>query len=83
VACGTGRFGPVLAAPVIESSGSTFPLISSGSPGAGSAAVVHDVARCLRPGRRFVYLGLRPCFVGPFVNRATERQDLTLSSVTG
>jgi SAM-dependent methyltransferase len=47
------------------------------------AAVVHDVARCLRPGGRFIYLGLHPCFVGPFVNRMTENEDLTLSFVTG
>jgi SAM-dependent methyltransferase len=47
------------------------------------AAVVHDVARCLRPGGRFVYLGVHPCFVGPFVNRVTEREDMALSFVTG
>jgi Methyltransferase domain len=46
-------------------------------------AVVHDVARCLRPGGRFVYLGVHPCFVGPFVYRMTEAEDLTLSFVTG
>jgi ubiquinone/menaquinone biosynthesis C-methylase UbiE len=47
------------------------------------AAVVREVARCLRPGGRFIYLGLHPCFVGPFVNRMTEREDLALSFVTG
>ena len=47
------------------------------------AAVVQDVARCLRPGGRFVYLGVHPCFVGPFVNRMTEADDLTLSFETG
>jgi SAM-dependent methyltransferase len=47
------------------------------------AAVVRDVARCLCPGGRFVYLGVHPCFVGPFVYRMTERDDLTLSFVTG
>jgi ubiquinone/menaquinone biosynthesis C-methylase UbiE len=29
------------------------------------AAVVRETARVLRPGGRFVYLGLHPCFVGP------------------
>jgi SAM-dependent methyltransferase len=47
------------------------------------AAVVDEVARCLRPGGRFVYLGVHPCFVGPFVNRMTEREDLVLRFVTG
>jgi SAM-dependent methyltransferase len=47
------------------------------------AAVVADVARCLRPGGRFVYLGVHPCFVGPFVYRMTEADDLTLSFVAG
>lgn len=47
------------------------------------AAVVHDVARCLRPGGRFIYLGVHPCFVGPFVYRMTESEDLALSFVTG
>jgi SAM-dependent methyltransferase len=47
------------------------------------AAVVRDVARCLRPGGCFVYLGLHPCFVGPFVNRMTERENLKLSFTVG
>jgi SAM-dependent methyltransferase len=47
------------------------------------AAVVREVARCLRPGGRFIYLGVHPCFVGPFVYRMNESEDLTLSFVTG
>lgn len=47
------------------------------------AAVVRDAARCLRPGGRFIYLGLHPCFVGPFVYRLSESEDLTLRFVTG
>jgi SAM-dependent methyltransferase len=47
------------------------------------AAVVREVARCLRSGGRFVYLGLHPCFVGPFVNRMAEPEDLMLRFVTG
>jgi SAM-dependent methyltransferase len=47
------------------------------------AAVVRDVARCLRPGGRFIYVGLHPCFLGPFVNRTTEAQDLALTFVAG
>jgi len=46
-------------------------------------AVVRDVARCLCPGGRFIYLGLHPCFVGPFVYRLAEHEDLALSFVTG
>jgi hypothetical protein len=39
----------------------------------------------VRPGiaRCFVYLGLHPCFVGPFVYRMTESQDLALNFATG
>jgi SAM-dependent methyltransferase len=29
------------------------------------AAVVHEVARVLRPGGPFVYVGAHPCFIGP------------------
>jgi SAM-dependent methyltransferase len=29
------------------------------------AAVLREVARVVRPGGRFVYLGVHPCFVGP------------------
>lgn len=47
------------------------------------AAVVREVTRCLRPGGRFVYLGVHPCFVGPFVYRLTEAEDLRLSFVPG
>jgi SAM-dependent methyltransferase len=47
------------------------------------AAVVRDVARCLRPGGRFVYVGLHPCFLGPFVNRVTESLDVGLRFVPG
>jgi hypothetical protein len=47
------------------------------------AAVVHDVARCLRSGGRFVYLGVHPCFVGRFVNRMTERADMALTFTPG
>jgi SAM-dependent methyltransferase len=47
------------------------------------AAVVREVARCLRPAGRFIYLGTHPCFVGPFVYRLTERDDLALNFVPG
>ncbi len=32
------------------------------------AAVMAEVARVLRPGGRFAYLGVHPCFVGPHVD---------------
>ncbi len=47
------------------------------------AAVVREVARCLRPGGRFAYLGVHPCYVGPFVYRLAEQQDLSLTFTTG
>ena len=43
------------------------------------AAVVREVARCLRPGGRFAYLGVHPCYVGPFVYRLDEQQDQSLT----
>ena len=47
------------------------------------AAVVREVARCLRPGGRFAYLGVHPCYVGPFVYRLDEQQDQSLTFTTG
>jgi SAM-dependent methyltransferase len=47
------------------------------------AAVVRDVARCLRPGGRFIYVGLHPCFIGPFVSRTDEPRDLELRFTPG
>jgi SAM-dependent methyltransferase len=47
------------------------------------AAVARELARCLRPGGRLVYVGLHPCFVGPFLNRMTEDRDRRLSLVPG
>jgi SAM-dependent methyltransferase len=32
--------------------------------------VVRDIARVLRPGGRFVHVGVHPCFVGGFANRS-------------
>jgi SAM-dependent methyltransferase len=116
VACGTGRYGRVLAEAGYRAVGfdisadqlrfarrrlgaavradARFLPVRDASVGVAAgmffhtdvedfAAVVRDVARCLRPGGRFVYLGLHPCFVGPFVNRMTEREDLALNFVTG
>ena len=47
------------------------------------AAVVREVARCLRADGRFIYVGLHPCFLGPFVNRMNESLDLGLHFVPG
>jgi SAM-dependent methyltransferase len=47
------------------------------------AAAVREVARCLRPGGRFIYAGLHPCFIGPFVNRMSESQERRLQFLPG
>ena len=47
------------------------------------AAVVREVARCLRPGGRFAYLGVHPCYVGPFVYRLDEQRDKSLTFTPG
>jgi ubiquinone/menaquinone biosynthesis C-methylase UbiE len=47
------------------------------------AAVVREVTRCLRPGGRFAYLGVHPCYVGPFVYRLDEQQDQSLTFTPG
>lgn len=47
------------------------------------AAVTREVARCLRPRGRFVYVGLHPCFIGPFVNRMSESEDRRLHFAPG
>jgi SAM-dependent methyltransferase len=48
-----------------------------------SATVVREVARCLRPGGRFAYLGVHPCYVGPFVYRLDEQKDQSLTFTPG
>jgi SAM-dependent methyltransferase len=116
VACGTARYGPILAeagyravgfdvsadqlrfgrnrlCAAVRADARFLPVRDAAVPVAVGmffhtdvedfAAVVRDVARCLRPDGRFIYLGLHPCFVGPFVNRLTEAEDLTLTVVTG
>ncbi len=47
------------------------------------AAVLRQVARCLRPGGRFIYVGLHPCFIGPFVNRTSESEQGQLRFLPG
>ena len=42
------------------------------------AAVSRQVARCLRPQGRFIYAGLHPCFIGPFVDRTSESAERRL-----
>jgi SAM-dependent methyltransferase len=42
------------------------------------APVAREVARCLRPQGRFIYAGLHPCFIGPFVNRMDESAERRL-----
>lgn len=116
VACGTGRYGRLLAeagyravgfdisadqlrfarprlAAAVRADARFLPVgdasvtVAAGmffhTDVADFAAVVREVARCLRPGGRFVYLGLHPCFVGPFVYRLAEAEDLALRFATG
>ena len=115
VACGTGRFGPVLADAGYRAVGFDLSAdqlrfarrrlaavradirslpVADASVGMATgmffhtdvedfAGVVREVARCLRSGGRFLYLGLHPCFVGPFVYRLDEDQDLTLTFRAG
>jgi SAM-dependent methyltransferase len=40
------------------------------------AAVVREVARVLRPGGRFVHVGVHPCFCGGFADRSDRRAVL-------
>jgi SAM-dependent methyltransferase len=47
------------------------------------AAIVREVARCLRPRGRFIYAGLHPCFLGPFLNRMSESEDRKLTLLPG
>jgi SAM-dependent methyltransferase len=60
---------------VVEADAATLPFEDESFDGAVSvfthtdvedfSAVVAEVARVLRPGSAFVYLGVHPCFVGP------------------
>jgi SAM-dependent methyltransferase len=112
VACGTGRYGRVLAgagyrpvgfdisadqlrfarprlAGAVRADARFLPVRDASVPLAAGfffhtdvadfAAVIRDVARCLCPRGRFIYLGLHPCFVGPFVYRLAEHEDLALT----
>ena len=38
------------------------------------AGVVREIARVLRPGGRFVHLGVHPCFVGAFADWSDQRR---------
>ena len=42
------------------------------------AAMTREVARLLRTGGRFVYIGTHPCFIGPFLKRSLERESSEL-----
>lgn len=41
-----------------------------------AATVFREAARVLRPGGRFVYVGVHPCFVSPTVERREDGPDL-------
>jgi SAM-dependent methyltransferase len=115
VACGTGRFGPMLAeagyrpigvdissdqlrlarrrlSAVVQADACCLPLgdgITQMAVGLyfhtdveDFDAVVREIARCLASGGRLTYVGLHPCFVGPFIERSDEDRShqVTISS---
>ncbi len=41
--------------------------------------VFGEVERILRPGGRFVYIGIHPCFVGPFIEISDEKTQIVHS----
>lgn len=43
------------------------------------AAVLHEVARVLRPDGRFVHIGVHPCFIGAFADR-TDPARITIDA---
>jgi SAM-dependent methyltransferase len=47
------------------------------------ATVVAEAARMLRPGGKLLYLGLHPCYVGGFLDRAEELESRQLRLVGG
>ena len=47
------------------------------------SAVTSEIARCLTPGGRFVYVGLHPCFIGAFVDRTDEADSQALQFTPG
>ncbi len=47
------------------------------------AAAVAEVARCLEAGGTFIYIGLNPCFIGPFVARLDEAEGKALNFAGG
>ncbi|GAA5189797.1 hypothetical protein GCM10023322_43310 [Rugosimonospora acidiphila] len=64
--------------PVARGDATALPIASDSVPAAvcvlastdvpDYAGVVREVARVLRPGGRFVHLGVHPCFIGPFAD---------------
>jgi SAM-dependent methyltransferase len=46
-------------------------------------AVTSEIARCLIQRGRFIYIGLHPCFIGPFVDRTNEAETRTLQFTPG
>jgi len=69
--------------PLVAGDAARLP-IRSGCAGAVVATLIHtdvpdwqatvrEAARTLRPGGRFAYVGVHPCFVGPFAQRAAQR----------
>jgi SAM-dependent methyltransferase len=69
---GVGRLpvaaGDAVALPVADESVPASVCVSSHTDVPDYAAVLREVARVLRPGGRFVHVGLHPCFVGAFAD---------------
>jgi len=83
VACGTGRAGRLLRDAGYRAVGFDISADQLRYARSRLAAAVREVARCLRPGGRFAYLGVHPCYVGPFVYRLDEQQDQSLTFTPG
>lgn len=70
----TGRLpaarGDATALPLADESVSAVVCVLAHTDMPDYATALREVARVLRPGGRFVHLGVHPCFVGAFADRA-------------
>jgi SAM-dependent methyltransferase len=60
------------AMPIADSSLSAAVCVLASTDVPDYGAVLREVARVLRPGGRFVHVGVHPCFVGAFADRSDQ-----------